>query len=292
MNLPARARAGLTAAILAMTGATLSAGEAWRYIPDDARWAVVVRMQEYLESEFGKRMTERFHDRNAERWNAGVQRLFGIDPMSEVDTVIISGPDAERFSGVTVFLGDFSPGESLDFLSEMPGYRLLDHRGHELHVWRTGAVAYPRSGMAVVGWRAESVERLLDTLDGERSHLPAESFGSLAMEGWFMRAFAEDVAAMRGMPPQATVLQYTSRLDLVLGEAGETFIGKARLIPAEGGSATNLADRLRSLLVHAPLIGEPDNPFVVLAGHTSVSLSDDGASVGVSLSVPLSRLPF
>ncbi len=292
MKLIATAQAGLTAALFAMTGATLSAGEAWRYIPEDARWVVVVRMQEYLESDFGKRMTERFHDEKADRWNAGVQRLFGIDPMKDVDTVILSGRDAERFSGVTVFLGNFSPEESLDFLSGMPGYRRLIHRTHTIHVWQTGAVAYPRSGVAVVGWGAESVEGLLDILDGERSHLPAETFGSLAVEGWFMRAFAEDVAAMRGMPPQAAVLQYTSRLDLVLGEAGEAFAGKARLIPAEGGSAANLANRLRSLLAYAPLIGEPDNPFVVLAGHTSVALSKDGASAEISLSVPVSRLPF
>ena len=282
----------LACGFLLGTAVTSPAAEVWRYIPDDARWAVAIRMGEYLNSETGKRLTERFYDENAERWNAGVRRHFGMDPMTEIDTVILFGRDARKESGATVVLGDFDPGNALEFISGLGGYRLHEHRSHPLHVWNDGAVAYPRPGMAVVAWQAETVKQVLDVLAGEGGHLSADVFRASGGEGWFLRSFAEDVSSLRGMPPKAAALRYTSRLDLTLGEGEGMLSGTLRLETADEDSAVKLMGMLEAMLFYGPLFRDPDDPLVALAKYTSVSLSDDRTSVALSLAVPLSLLPF
>ena len=249
-------------------------------------------MGEYLNSETGQRLTERFYDEKAERWNAGVRRHFGMDPMTEIDTVILFGRDARKESGATVILGDFAPENALEFISGLGGYRLDEHRSHQLHVWNDGAVAYPRPGMAVLAWQAETVKQVLDVLAGEGGHLSADAFRAPAGEGWFLRSFAEEVSSLRGMPPKAAALRYSSRLDLTLGEGAGVLSGTLFLETAPDDSAKDLMGMLEAMLFYGPLFKDPNDPLVALAKYVSVNLTDDGRSVAVSLSVPLSRLPF
>ncbi len=278
---------------LAVGSVDVNAAEDLRHhVPADASWAVVVKVADYLDSRTGGGLTDRYWDERAERWRESMRRDFGMDPLREVDAVILHGPDGDPANGVAVVLGAFKPEGVEQRLRGKDDYRQVEERGQVVHVWNSGAAAYPAEGIAVLGRGKEPVIKAVDVIQGRRSSIGAEALGGMDPRrmGEFLTGFSHEGSLLQRFPPKAAILRHARNVRFSSGEDAEVLWGRFTLEIPEEDVSRQVETIIMGWIGYARLAEEARDPFSLAFRHASVERTND--VVEIRFEVPLDDLPF
>lgn len=282
----------------------LSAAAAWagpvnpRAISGQAKWLVHVDVEQLVGSTFGARVVAEARARGAEAKLAAFEAVFSFNPLRDLKSVTLYGPEFIHGCGVALIHGNFDRERLLTLLRANDVYSEATYENQTLYRWVDDKSGKKMTGtfygadLAVVSEQQALVEQALDVLKGKADNLTVTK-GFLAAQmappaGTWCVVAAERFAAVAANQPKAAVLQKAEALAATLGQNGPDVVFSAQLMTGTPEIALQVQQILQGLVAIGQLAADQHPDAAAIAQR--VRIAPAGKSVGVSVAYPVDEL--
>lgn len=201
-------------------------------IASSARWVFHLDQQQFLASEIGTLTMQEIKEHGVDEKLNALRELFGSNPLQDIYSITIYGPDNDEANAVALINGKFDKTKLLSLLTLNETYEKDQYHDYTMHHWTDDKHGKPQVGtfasdsLIVLSQTSEAVKLALDVLDGETDNLAdtdkATYFDSMP-ENTIIVAGAEGLGELAGDNANAAILKNTNMLAFIVGEKEGNF---------------------------------------------------------------------
>lgn len=285
-----------------VAGIGLVAWSAWAgpfnqgQVASTAKWVVHADMDTLRQTQIGQFAMEKLAAGDSGAKMAAAAAIFQFDPLRDLSSLTVYGKSKAPEDGVVLVAGAFNEAHLLTLLRANASYQTDVYGGRAIHSWidenkpaegrKYGAFHSPR--LIAISQGLPMLHEALDVLDGQGATLDvAGSFGAgPAPEAAIFMAGA-DMAAMRDLSPEASMLSQADTASLTVSERAGRLEGAVLMRARDAQTATNIQAVVQGLAALAQMGQEKAPGLAQLAQSTRISL--DGTRVRVEMGVPVAE---
>jgi hypothetical protein len=230
---------------------------------------------------------------------AAVGALFDFDFRKQLHGLTVYTTEEHSKDGALIVYADFDPERLITLAKMNDGFQSTTNGSHVIYSWlddkkKTKDGERPRMCGAIMGHRViigQNEAHLAEALDviegkspsfsGKKGLEEAQSGESILVQGLMLK-FDFD-----GADQNAAVFKMSKSVRLKLSEANSTMTAKVRFEAADADTANNIGSIAQGLLAFLKMQKSDDNAMKLA---NAIAIKQDGATVGVTLSVPSSEL--
>ena len=230
---------------------------------------------------------------------AAVGALFDFDFRKQLHGLTVYTTEGHTKDGALIVYADFEPERLITLAKMNDGFQSTTNGSHVIYSWlddkkKTKDGERPRMCGAIMGHRviigqnAEHLAEAMNVIDGKTPNFSGkkgfaepESGESILVQGLMLK-FDFD-----GADQNAAVFKMSKSVRLKLSEANSTMTAKVRFEAADDDTATNIGSIAQGLLAFLKMQKSDDNAMKLA---NAIVINQEGATVGVTLSVPSSQL--
>jgi len=230
---------------------------------------------------------------------SAVGAIFDFDIRTQLHGLTVYTTEAHPKEGALIVYGDFDPNRLIALAKATDGFHGVTNGSHVIYSWlddkkkakdgEPSRVYGAISGHRVIFGQQEShLAAALDVIDGTtpsfsgKKGLPgAESGESILLEGLLLKFDFDDP------DDKAAIFKMSKSVRLKLSELANNMTATVRLEAADTNTSTQIANIAQGLVA---LLKLQQNDASATKLANAIAIKQDGATVGLTLSVPSSEL--
>ena len=267
-------------------------------LPADTRWTVQLDAKALLSGNLGAWIKDQATRGPAKARLALLRTITGCNPLTDIDRVVLAGPDAGEEKAVLLAYGRFDSERLATVAEAAPEHQTFAHGTRTIHRWRDDQSGQIRFGLLdgtvlIIGRELDRVAAVLDVRDGAAVGVkpgtlpePPTATGTVVISG-----AAEAIDAWQNLKPEAAIFKQARSIALVLSESGDALTIQANLAAADAETATQIEQVINGFIalgrMQADKLGDKPLAKTALAG---VTVNREGTVVTVGTTLPAAEV--
>ena len=289
----------LTTLLLVIIAASATAAPInQKQIASSANWVFHLDQQQFLKSEIGSLTMQEIKEQGADEKLNALRELFGSNPLEDIYSVTIYGPDSNEVNAVALIHGKFDKSKLLSLLAFNETYTKDKYRTYTTHQWTDDKHGKPQVGvfasdnLIILSQSGKSVELALDVLDSKAENitttdklLPLETMP----EETIIVAAAQGIGELAGDNAEAAILKNTNMLAFIVGEKEGNFKISLNLQAKTAELATQIQLAAQGFMAFASLKANEIEGVAPLLNAVKIQTNEDNV-ISIDFSYPSKQL--